>query len=127
MKIRVKKPVKQLEAPKQEPKKQKETKPFIDEYKPMCEGERIHVRSYLGYGGKEIKDYLDFSVKRFDDTEHPVTCFMSMYRESEKYTGFLKGKTVHFPIDRLADVIEALQVLDDRVEPIRESERRWES
>lgn len=97
-----------------------------DEYQPMCGGERVLVREYVGYNGKAVKDYLDFSIKRFDDDEARVMCFVSTYRESEKYTGFLKGKTVCFPIASFADVLEAMSTMDDRAEGIREDEtRKW--
>lgn len=62
---------------------------------------------------KIIKQYVVISVKRFDDDESPVSCFLQLYQESDKYTGFLKGKSVHFPITALDSVIKELQGVSD--------------
>lgn len=78
-----------------------------DEYKELIKPVRILVRET-----PKVKQYLVISVKRFggsddtDDIENPVYVYTSMYQESEKYTGFLKGKTNYFPLEMLYDIID---------------------
>lgn len=101
---------------KSAPKEKAPSQLASDEYKPMFEPIRIFVREYPSYKNpeKKIRDYVEFSIKRFDDDEAMAMCFCTMYRESELYTGYLKGKTIHFPIGKLADVEEVLSQLEEK-------------
>lgn len=108
-------------APVQEEPKKKEKKPNKlppDGYTPMFPPVRFLVREYSSFKDpmKKVKDYIEISVKRWDDDEAPACCFMTMYRESEAYTGYLKGKTVHFPIEMFSEVIEKLNDASDECE-----------
>lgn len=65
---------------------------------------------------KVLKQYLELSVKRIDDDnkdEATPYVWIQMYQESEMYTGYLKGKTVYFPLEMLYDVIEGLNDISD--------------
>lgn len=95
------------------PKKPNKLPP--DEYFPLIEPTRFLVReSYPTNNPSSIsKDYFEVSVKKFDDDEAPTCVFIQMYRESEKYTGYLKGKSVHLPLEMLYDLIENLQEVSD--------------
>ena len=86
-----------------------------DEYKPMFEPIRILVRETHSYKDptKVIKQYLELSVKRFDDDEALPFVWVQMYQESEMYTGYLKGKTVYLPLEMLYDFIDGLNELSD--------------
>lgn len=87
-----------------------------DGYKPMFPPIRILVREYPNMKATFInKDYLEFKVMRLDDDEAPACVFISMYRESEKYTGYLK-KNIHFPISALGDVFESIEDIADKCE-----------
>lgn len=104
----------------EEPKK-REKKPNklpSDGYNPMFPPVRFLVREYPSFKDptKVVKDYIEVSVKRWDDDEAPACCFMTMYRESEAYTGYLKGKSIYFPIGMFTDVIEKLQDASDECE-----------
>lgn len=105
-----------------EPKKRekKENSLPSDEYRPMFPPLRFLIREYPSYKNPEKinKDYLEISVKRFDDDEAPTCVFATMYRESEAYTGYLKGKTIHFPLNALGDVLENLEDIADRCEEL---------
>ena len=81
---------------------------------------RFLVREYPSFKNPEKinRDYIEMSVKRFDDDEAPACVFVQMYRESEAYTGYLKGKTVHFPISALGDVLENLESVSDKCEEL---------
>lgn len=113
----LKKSVEVQETPK-EPKGKKPNKLPPDGYTPMFPPVRFLVREYASFKNpsKVVKDYIEISVKRWDDDEAPACCFMAMFRESEAYTGYLKGKTVYFPIEMFADVIEHLQDTDEECE-----------
>lgn len=106
----------------EEPKKRekKENKLPSDEYRPMFPPIRFLVREYPSYKNpdKINKDYLEISVKRFDDDEAPACVFATMYRESEAYTGYLKGKTIHFPISALGDMLENLEDVADKCDEL---------
>lgn len=125
MKLR---PVKRTELKKsvtpqeEQPKKRekKENKLPSDEYRPMFPPMRFLVREYPSFKNPEKinRDYIEMSVKRFDDDEAPACVFVQMYRESEAYTGYLKGKTVHFPISALGDVLENLESVSDKCEEL---------
>ena len=106
--------VQQKEEPKQR-KKQENTLP-PDEYKPMFPPQRILVRETPSKKGGVIKQYLELSVKRFDDEEAPTCVWIQMYQESDFYTGYLKGKTVYLPLEMLYDLIDGLSELSDEVE-----------
>lgn len=105
---------------KEEPKKRgkKKKAEAEDEYQPMFEPIRILVRDYTTESGNRNKDYLEFSVKRWDDDEAPACVFVTMYRESERYTGYLKGKTTYFPITSMYEVLSTLQDVSDKCEEI---------
>ena len=125
MKLR---PVKRTELKKsvtpqeEQPKKRekKENKLPHDGYRPMFPPMRFLVREYPSFKNPEKinRDYIEMSVKRFDDDEAPACVFVQMYRESEAYTGYLKGKTVHFPISALGDVLENLESVSDKCEEL---------
>lgn len=122
MKLR---PVKRTELKKpqeEQPKKRekKENKLPPDGYRPMFPPMRFLVREYPSFKNPEKinRDYIEMSVKRFDDDEAPACVFVQMYRESEAYTGYLKGKTVHFPISALGDVLENLESVSDKCEEL---------
>lgn len=87
------------------------------EYEPLFEPIRFQVNEYESYSGNSIvKDYLEISVKRFgDDDENAPRVFMQMYRESEKYTGYIK-KSVNFPINEILTVIEGLDEVAEKIE-----------
>lgn len=106
--------VQQKEEPKQR-KKQENTLP-PDEYRPMFPPQRILVRETPSKKGGVIKQYLELSVKRFDDEEAPTCVWIQMYQESDFYTGYLKGKTVYLPLEMLYDLIDGLSDLSDEAE-----------
>ena len=94
--------------------KQKNTLPK-DEYSPMFPPVRFLVSTVPSYKDptKLMTQYLEVSVKRFDDDEAKVHVFIQMYQESDFYTGYLKGKTVYFPLEMLEDLITHLQETSD--------------
>ena len=108
----------QEEQPKKREKKENKLPP--DGYRPMFPPMRFLVREYPSFKNPEKinRDYIEMSVKRFDDDEAPACVFVQMYRESEAYTGYLKGKTVHFPIIPLGDVLENLESVSDKCEEL---------
>lgn len=108
----------QEEQPKKREKKENKLPP--DGYRPMFSPMRFLVREYPSFKNPEKinRDYIEMSVKRFDDDEAPACVFVQMYRESEAYTGYLKGKTVHFPISALGDVLENLESVSDKCEEL---------
>lgn len=108
----------QEEQPKKREKKENKLPP--DGYRPMFSPIRFLVREYPSFKNPEKinRDYIEMSVKRFDDDEAPACVFVQMYRESEAYTGYLKGKTVHFPISALGDVLENLESVSDKCEEL---------
>lgn len=108
----------QEEQPKKREKKENKLPP--DGYRPMFPPMRFLVREYPSFKNPEKinRDYIEMSVKRFDDDEAPACVFVQMYRESEAYTGYLKGKTVHFPINTLGDVLENLESVSDKCEEL---------
>ena len=110
------KPVKQeVEPPKKQTKKREKNALPSDEYQPMFTPIRFLVReTYSSKNGSIVKQYLELSVKRFgDDDENAPMVYIQMYQESEFYTGYLKGKTVHFPLEMLYDVIDNLNDLSE--------------
>lgn len=108
----------QEEQPNKREKKENKLPP--DGYRPMFPPMRFLVREYPSFKNPEKinRDYVEMSVKRFDDDEAPACVFVQMYRESEAYTGYLKGKTVHFPISALGDVLENLESVSDKCEEL---------
>lgn len=108
----------QEEQPKKREKKENKLPP--DGYRPMFPPMRFLVREYPSFKNPEKinRDYIEMSVKRFDDDEAPACVFVQMYRESEAYTGYLKEKTVHFPISALGDVLENLESVSDKCEEL---------
>ena len=85
------------------PKKKQENKLPPDEYKPMFEPTRFLVRETPSRKDptKVVKQYIEISVKRFDDDEALPHVWLQMYQESEFYTGYLKGKSVNLPLEML--------------------------
>ena len=115
--IKKMKAVMQEETPKKAPakKNKQENKLPPDEYKPMFEPQRILVRDTPSHKDptKMVKQYLELSVKRFDDDEASPHVWIQMYQESEFYTGYLKGKTVYLPLEMLYDLIDGLTELSE--------------
>lgn len=104
--------VNKAKAPKKEstPKKAQENKLPPDEYKPMFPPTRFLVRETPSRKDptKVVKQYIEISVKRFDDDEALPHVWLQMYQESEFYTGYLKGKSVNLPLEMLYDLIDHL-------------------
>lgn len=121
MKLR---PVKKLQLPEvvnEQPKKtmtkkqkQENTLP-PDEYKPMFPPLKFLVRETFSSKdpSKVIKQYVELSVKRFNDDEALPYVWIQMYQESDFYTGYLKGKTVYFPLEALYEIIDGLTDLSE--------------
>lgn len=113
------KPVKRkVEAPAPEPKqerKQKRESLPKDEYRPMFPPIRFLVREEPSKKDptKVVKQYLELSVKRYDDDAAQPYVWCTMYQESEFYTGYLKGKTIYLPLEMLYDLIDNLTELSD--------------
>lgn len=113
------KPVKRkVEAPAPEPKqerKQKRESLPKDEYHPMFPPIRFLVREEPSKKdpSKVVKQYLELSVKRYDDDAAQPYVWCTMYQESEFYTGYLKGKTIYLPLEMLYDLIDNLTELSD--------------
>lgn len=104
------------ETPKKNTKKENKLPP--DEYKPMFPPVRILVRETPSQKdpSKVVKQYLELTVKRFDDDEAQPNVWIQMYQESDFYTGYLKGKTVYLPLWTLCDLIDGLNDLSDECE-----------
>lgn len=113
------KPVKRkVEAPTPEPKQERKQKSESlpkDEYRPMFPPIRFLVREEPSKKDptKVVKQYLELSVKRYDDDAAQPYVWCTMYQESEFYTGYLKGKTVYLPLEMLYDLIDNLTELSD--------------
>lgn len=106
----------QEEPVKKEPKKKKqENKLPPDVYHPMFEPIRILVRETPSNKDctKMVKQYLELTVKRYDDDEALPFVWVQMYQESDFYTGYLKGKTVYLPLEMLYDLIDGLTELSE--------------
>ena len=91
-------------------KKEKQDK-FVDEYKPMFPPIRFLSREFLNSKGDTVKQYLELTVKRFDDDYALPFLWITMYQESPFYTGYLKGKTVYLPLDNFNDLFSNLDNL----------------
>lgn len=100
--------------PKQERKQKRESLPK-DEYAPMFPPIRFLVREEPSRKDptKVVKQYLELSVKRYDDDAAQPYVWITMYQESEFYTGYLKGKTIYLPLEMLYDLIDNLTELSD--------------
>lgn len=105
----------QKETPKKSTRKKQENKLPSDEYRPMFEPTRILVREISSHKDptKVTKQYLELSVKRFNDDEAMPHVWVQMYQESDFYTGYLKGKTVNLPLEMLYDLIDGLTDLGE--------------
>lgn len=102
------------EEKKPERKSGKENKLPPDTYPELTESKRILVRQ-----ADNFRQYLDVSVKRFEnDDENPIMVHIAMYQESERYTGFLKGKSVYLPIESLADLVDTLSDVCEEIEEL---------
>lgn len=94
-----------------------------DLYQPLFDPIRLQANTFETYNGDEVTDYLEIAVKRFDDDlENAPRFYVSTYRESPRYTGYLKGKSISFPIDALEDVIDALDTLSEQLAEMEEDE-----
>ena len=114
------KPVKKLVPKREEKKSRKSSKNTLppDEYTPMFEPTRILVRETVSSKDptKVVRQFLEISVKRYDDDEAKPFVWVQMYQESEFYTGYLKGKTIYMPLSALFDFIDSLNDIGDECE-----------
>lgn len=96
-------------------------------YTPMFPPVRFLVRKTRNEkSGKITKQYLEVSVKRFDDDSARPFVWISMYQESEFYTGYLKGHTSYFPLNQLDTLIEYLQDIGSKCEEMKIQDDGWE-
>lgn len=86
-----------------------------DDYKPMFEPTRFLVKESFNPKDptKKTKQYMEISVKRLNDDEGLTNVFIQMYQESDFYTGYLKGKSVHVPLEMLYTLIEELEITSE--------------
>lgn len=89
-----------------------------DEYKPLFPPKRLLVKETYSEKNpsKVTRQYLDISVKRANDDLGLPNVFISMYQESEFYTGYLKGKTIHLPLEMLYEFLDNLELVSDECE-----------
>ena len=106
------------EETKKTTKKKQENKLPPDVYYPMFDPIRILVRETPSNkdSSKMVKQYLELSVKRYDDDEALPFVWVQMYQESDFYTGYLKGKTIYLPLEMLYDFIDALNDLSEEAD-----------
>lgn len=99
-------------------KKKQENKLPKDSYEPMFPPVRFLVRETPSNkdATKMVKQYVEISVKRFDDEEALPNVWLQMYQESDFYTGYLKGKTVYLPLEALYDLIDQLTEVSEECE-----------
>lgn len=98
-----------------------------DEYKPEVVSEkRILVKDYQSKKGGLTKVYLVVKVQRFDKEDAQGLglpyVFIQMYQESEKkegYTGYLKGKSVHFPLEMMYDFLDVMTEVSDTCDRLK--------
>ena len=114
--LKLKKVAQEVETPKKTKNTKQENTLPPDEYAPMFPPKRLLVRETPSKKGGVVKQYLELSVKRFDDEEAPACVWVQMYQESDFYTGYLKGKTVYLPLEMLYDLIDGLSELSDEAE-----------
>ena len=103
----------------EKPKEKKVNKLPPDGYKPLFAPARFLVREEKSYKdpSKVVKQYLEISVKRFnDDLVNAPYVWITMYQESDFYTGYLKGKTVYFPLEKFQEVMDCLTNISDECE-----------
>lgn len=110
------KPVKKLVKPVenlQKPKKKEKSQLPKDTYEPLFEPLRFLVSENPSMSDptKRVKKYIEISVKRYEDLGLPYV-FLQMYQEAEIYTGYLKGKSVHLPLEMLYTLMEHLEEID---------------
>lgn len=86
-----------------------------DVYKPMFEPKRFLVKESRSSkdATKIVKQYVEVSVKRFNDDEALPHVWIQMYQESDFYTGYLSGKSVYLPLEMLYDLIDNLNEVSD--------------
>lgn len=104
------------ESPKTVTKKRKEKlSDYSDTYKPMFDPIRFLVSDKPSYKDptKMTKQYLEISVKRFNDDEALPYVYIQGYQESDFYTGYQKGKCISFPLEMLYTVMEELEALSE--------------
>lgn len=106
--------------PKEEPKprKSQENRLPKDGYQPMFPPIRFLVRETRSNkdATKVVRQYVELSVKRFDDDEALPYLWLQMYQESDFYTGYLKGHSVYLPLEMYGDLIENLEAIDEECE-----------
>lgn len=103
------------------PAKKREKKPNTlppDEYKPEFEPIRFLVREEPSRKdpAKVVRQYLELSVKRYNDDDGLPYLWCQMYQESEFYTGYLKGKTIYLPLTELDTLRDHLDEIANECE-----------
>lgn len=102
----------------------KQFKSLSDEYQPEVVSEKkILVRDYKNTSGKVVKIYLVVKVQRFDKEDGDGLglpyVFLQLYQESERYTGYLRGKSVHFPLEMMYEVLDLLTEVSDTCDKLK--------
>ena len=114
------KPVKRNTTPAPAPKKQETPKQKLppDDYKPIYPPVRFLVREVPSRKDPEslVRQYLEVSVKRSDNDLGLPYLWISMYQESEFYTGYLKGKTTYLPLRHVNDLMEHISDVYEQCE-----------
>lgn len=105
-------PPKPQEEPKKTAKKSGKSKLPSDKYKPMFEPTRLLVKE-TPRDGDMIKQYIEFKVQRANDEYGLPNVYLQGYQESNRYTGYQKGRTIVFPLEALYEVIDYLNDLSD--------------
>ena len=90
--------------PKPQQTKERTKKPNTlpdDAYHPIYPPVRWLVRIGESHKGDPFKQYMEVAVKRNDADNGLPYLYISMYQESEFYTGYLKGKTNCIPVSEI--------------------------
>ena len=86
-------------------------KKLKDTYEPIVVSEkRIQTKDYYDKNMKLCKQYVEVRVQRDDDDDDLGLPYVvvQMYLESERYTGYMKGRYIKFPLEMLDDFMDTL-------------------
>lgn len=102
-----------LEEEEKPKRKKKPNRLPPDEYKPLLPPKRLLVRE-SETPSHHTKQYVEFSVKRYcGDLVNAPEVYLQGYQESDFYTGYMKGKCIHFPLEMLYDIMDQLTELSE--------------
>lgn len=91
----------EVKEPEKKPRKSNENNLPSGKYEPIYLPQQWLIRDYETVHGSRVRQFLEVTVKRNDSDFGLPYIYLAVWQDSERYTGYLKGKSTSLPVSEV--------------------------